>query len=116
VSDQGRELKRPDIPDWAHVPIGDLLEGLSKCLLFVLEVGEMLQAKLSEIDQPDIATYGELSEELGIPISWFNKRSADNTLPGKLQFGRYVRVDRKEFYAAAKRGEIEGYRSGTKPR
>jgi len=48
----------------------------------------------------------ELAEELSIATSWLYERSRLNTLPGMRRVGRFLRIDRDEFYLALEKGEL----------
>jgi predicted DNA-binding transcriptional regulator AlpA len=53
-----------------------------------------------------LLTIPQLSEEIQVPVSWLYERSRLDRLPGKRRVGKYVRVDRHEFFTALKDGSL----------
>ena len=57
-------------------------------------------------EAPDLVTIPELAKEYKISTNFLYQRSRRNQLPGAVRIGRYLRVDRREFFAAARSGEL----------
>lgn len=55
----------------------------------------------------DLLTIDELAKETKLPISWLYERSRHDALPGLRRLGKYVRIDRGEFYAALRDGKVK---------
>jgi predicted DNA-binding transcriptional regulator AlpA len=58
------------------------------------------------MNSDSLITIPQLAKETHLPISWLYERSRRDELPGMRRAGKYVRVDRDEFFAALKAGKI----------
>ena len=58
------------------------------------------------VKHDDLLTIPQLSEEIQVPASWLYERSRHNRLPGQRRMGKYVRVDREEFFTALRDGSL----------
>ena len=56
--------------------------------------------------EEQLLTIPQLAEELQLPRSWFYERSRQDNLPGLRRLGKYVRIDRGEFYSALQEGRV----------
>jgi hypothetical protein len=55
----------------------------------------------------ELITISDLAREASLPVSWLYERSRFNVLPGQRRLGKYVRIDREEFYTALREGKIK---------
>ena len=67
------------------------------------------QENAAEVPQPEAAliTIPDLAREADLPVSWLYERSRFNALPGQRRLGKYVRIDREEFFAALREGKVK---------
>jgi len=49
----------------------------------------------------------QLAQEANIPLSWLYDRSRRDALPGQYRVGKYVRVNRDEFFNALREGRVK---------
>jgi len=57
-------------------------------------------------DTKKLLTIPQLAEEFQLKESWLYERSRFDSLPGQRRVGKYIRIDRDEFYHALKGGKI----------
>ena len=52
------------------------------------------------------ATIPQIAQEAQIPTSWLYERSRHDALPGQRRLGKYIRINRDEFFAALEKGKL----------
>jgi len=52
-------------------------------------------------------TLRQLANEGNIPLSWLYDRSRRDALPGQYRLGKYIRVNREEFFNALREGRVK---------
>lgn len=60
-----------------------------------------------QAEEADLITVPELARETGLPVSWLYERTRFDALPGQRRLGKYVRIDRNEFFAALREGKVK---------
>ncbi len=50
-------------------------------------------------EAPELLTIPELAKETGLSRNFLYQRSRLNAIPGQVNLGRYIRVNRSRFYA-----------------
>jgi len=66
---------------------------------------------LSVQSLPNLITIPELAKELGISANFLYQRSRFGKIPGLRRIGRFVRIERSEFYRALEAGELKALTS-----
>jgi|AP45_3_1055517.scaffolds.fasta_scaffold530546_1 hypothetical protein len=54
----------------------------------------------------DYLTLREAADQVRLPLSWFYERSRRDALPGLRRVGKYIRLNRDDFFAAVEAGEL----------
>lgn len=55
---------------------------------------------MSNAEVPSLATIEEIAQETKTRLSFWYERSRKDLIPGQRRVGKFVRIDRGEFYAA----------------